>query len=31
MSYKKTQKGNSMSSGIKLMNGNDTLPKRLKH
>ena len=30
MSYKNTQKGNSISSGIKLMNGRDTLLKKIK-
>ena len=30
MSYKKTQKGNSISSGIKLMNRRDTLLKKSK-
>ena len=30
MNYKKIQKGSSLSSGIKLMNRNNTLPKRLK-
>lgn len=30
LSYKKTQKGNIMISGIKLMNRRSALPKRLK-
>lgn len=29
-SYKKTQKGNAMNSGINLMNRRSILPKRLK-
>lgn len=29
-SYKKTQRGNSMNSGIKLVNRRNTLPNRLK-